>query len=199
MGRNGIPYASMILRLDRAVPSGISLPEGCSIRRYLPGDEVSWARMETEAGDFPDAEAAESYFRSTFLSEPERMSQDGFFLLCGGETAGSCTAWHTVQDGKEAGLLHWLIVGEKYRGRGFARPLCTAVLNRFSESGMTPVYLHTQPQSWKAVLLYVSLGFRLQETDTFAGKPNEYSLAMEILSSVLSPEQMRLLLDASDP
>ena len=194
-----IPYASMILRLDRCAGSALSLPPGCSIRTYEPGDESAWARMETEAGDFPVQEEAESYFRKTFLAEPERISRDGFFLLSDGEVAGSCIAWHTEKNGKEAGLLHWLVVAEKYRGRGYARTLCTAVLNRFAETGLAPVYLHTQPQSWKAVLLYVSMGFRIQETDTFSGKANEYASAMEILGSVLTADQMRLLAEASDP
>ena len=199
MDSNTIPYAGMILRLDRYTPSEFSLPAGCSIRRYRPGDESGWARLENEAGDFPSPEAAETYFRNTFLTEPERMAQDGFFLLCDGEIAGSCTAWHSVREGKEVGLLHWLVVAEKYRGPGYARALCTAVMNRFAETGRMPVYLHTQPQSWKAILLYVSMGFRLQMTDTFAGRENEYAAAMDILETVLDPEQMRLLVQASDP
>ena len=194
-----IPYAGMILRLDRYAPEPVRLPDGCAIRPYLPGDEAAWARFEAEAGDFPSEAEAEAYFRSAFLSEPERMAKDGLFLLCGGEPAGSCTAWHSVREGKEVGLLHWLVVSKRFRGRGFARQLCTAVLNRFSETGLMPVYLHTQPQSWKAILLYVSMGFRIQRTDTFAGRDNEYDSAMEILATVLDPGKMRLLEEASDP
>ena len=62
-----------------------------------------------------------------------------------------------------------------------------------------PIYLHTQPWSWKAILLYVSLGFRLQQTDTFAAYTNQYPQAMETLGAVLSPEQLSRLRRASDP
>jgi hypothetical protein len=51
-------------------------------------------------------------------------------------------------------------------------------MNIYAERQGLPVYIHTQPWSWKAILLYISLGFKLQKTDTFSYYENEYEKAM---------------------
>lgn len=72
-------------------------------------------------------------------------------------------------------------------------------MNLFAAQGRTPVYLHTQPWSWKAIFLYLSLGFRLQRTDTFAAFNNEYSQAMAALRPVIGEAGMRRLEATADP
>ena len=58
-----------------------------------------------------------------------------------------------------------------------------------SSAGEYPVYLHTQPWSYAAILLYTELGFRLQKTDTFAGYENQYEQGMQVLRTLLTPQQ----------
>jgi hypothetical protein len=73
-----------------------------------------------------------------------------------------------------------------------------AVMNIYAERDALPVYIHTQPWSWKAILLYLSLGFRLQKTDTFSHYENEYDKAMAELKKIVSDEQYELLLQLSE-
>lgn len=68
----------------------------------------------------------------------------------------------------------------------------------FRESEEFPVYIHTQPWSWKALLLYVREGFRLQRTGTFGGYENQYAQGMEALAAVLPEERYRELLRCSE-
>ncbi len=112
---------------------------------------------------------------------------------------GSCIAWTDLRQGRPVPSVHWLVVEKAARGQGLGRALCTQVLDRLWQDAPAPIYLHTQPWSWKAILLYVSLGFRLQQTDTFAAYTNQYPQAMETLRAVLSPEQLARLRQASDP
>ena len=81
---------------------------------------------------------------------------------------------------------------------GLGRALGTAVMNIYAERGDLPVYIHTQPWSWKAILLYASLGFRLQKTDTFSNYENEYRKSMDELEKIVSKEQYELLLRSSE-
>ena len=71
-------------------------------------------------------------------------------------------------------------------------------MNRFAQRRALPVYIHTQPWSWKAILLYASLGFRLQKTDTFSHYENEYDQAMTELEKILTAEQFALLKQSSE-
>lgn len=61
-----------------------------------------------------------------------------------------------------------------------------------------PVYIHTQPWSYKAILLYIAQGFRLQRTDTFSYYENQFEKAMKTLKGILTREQYYYLADKTD-
>jgi len=191
-----IPFYNTILRCDKYAPQTPPLPEGFSIRAYRPGDEKSWARMETAIGDFETESEAESYFASHYLQNPARREDILFAVNAEGAAVGSCIAWTDPKETETVSSLHWLVVDEAYQGQGLGRALACAVTDCFA--GRFPVYIHTQPWSWKAILLYLSLGFRLQKTDSFARYENQYAAAMETLCRTLTAEQYALLQKCSD-
>ena len=187
-----IPFFNVIMRCDSYAFQRAALPEGYRIHSYRPGDEYDWARLECAIGDFDSADGAAAYFREKYLSGGDR--EDILFLLDGsGAVAGSCVAWTDERRGEPVNSLHWLIVDEAHQGRGCGRALCVAVMNRFLLRNGRPIYIHTQPWSWKAILLYASLGFRLQESDTFGTYVNQYEDAMKTLKPVLTKEQLQAL------
>ncbi len=81
---------------------------------------------------------------------------------------------------------------------GLGRALCCAAMDRFAQRNGFPVYIHTQPWSWKAVFLYLSLGCRIQKTDTFSRYRNEYEQAMTTLKRIVTAEKYQVLLAASE-
>ena len=197
MLNRSIPFYNTILRCDEYQPQQIKLPAGYAITPYRNGLETDWARLECSTGDFSCEEEAVRYFTGKYPGQGNE--NDILFLL--NDTAqaiGSCIAWADERQGGRVNSLHWLVVDEPYQGRGFGRALSQAVMNRFYLLGEKPVYIHTQPWSWKAILLYVQLGFRLQKTDTFGNYTNQYDGAMKVLADILSPEQYHLLELASD-
>ena len=155
-----IPFCNIIMRCDRILPMEIRLPEGYAIRAYQPGDEAAWAALHTATGDFASAQEAEDYFCTTYAEDFQRtlvaVSPD-----CA--PVGVITAWHDDRQGRPVRSIHWLAVAEAHQRQGLGRALCQSCLQLLRrEDNAAPVYLHTQPWSWKAVLLYASLGFRLQ-------------------------------------
>ena len=89
-------------------------------------------------------------------------------------------------------------MNEEYQGRGLGKALCYATMNCFKEQENLPVYIHTQPWSWKAIFLYLSIGFKLQKTDTFSHYENEYYQAMAELKKIVSEKQFELLQEFSE-
>ena len=71
-------------------------------------------------------------------------------------------------------------------------------MNIFKDQKNLPVYIHTQPWSWKAIFLYLSIGFKLQKTDTFSHYENEYYKAMTAFKQVVTSEQFELLQELSE-
>ena len=114
------------------------------------------------------------------------------------DVVGSCIAWQDEQGINRVSSLHWLVIDEQYQGNGLGRALATAVMNIYVKDEALPVYIHTQPWSWKAILLYISLGFRLQKADTFSHYENEYEKAMTELRKIISAEQYELLQQSSE-
>ena len=193
-----IPFYNTILKCSNYRHNEVVLPDGYSIVSYRPGLEKEWARMEFAIGDFGSLEEAELYFAETYLQNPYMFSRILFAVDKDNNVAGSCIAWQDPKGESKASSLHWLVVDEKYQGIGLGRALSTAVMNIYAEHEALPVYIHTQPWSWKAILLYLSLGFKLQKTDTFSHYENEYDKAITELKKVVSEEQYELMLQLSE-
>ena len=193
-----IPFCNTILKCTRYTRGNVELPEGFSIVSWQPGYEKEWANLEYAAGDFGSAAEAEEYFTGTYLRDPGRFPDILFVMNRDREIVGSCIAWQDPRGTAGISSLHWLVVHERYQGLGLGRALAVAVMNIFAERGALPVYIHTQPWSWKAILLYCSLGFRLQKTDTFSHYENEYGKAMAELTKLLTEEQAAMLRQSSD-
>ena len=193
-----IPFYNTIMKCSDYLPRRVELPAGFTIVSYQRGYEKEWAKLEYAIGDFDSLEAAEKYFVETYLQYPERIPNILFLLNAEHEIVGSCIAWQDLQGAKSVSSLHWLVVQERYQGIGLGRALCMAVMNIYAEREALPVYIHTQPWSWKAILLYVSLGFRIQKADTFSHYENEYGKAMAELRNIVSEEQYERLLRSSE-
>lgn len=194
-----IPFCDTIMRCDAYRRQAVLLPKGFSIVPYEKGYERAWAELEFSAGDFASIEEAEAYFVETYTQDRERLAKNVRFLLNGEHAViGSCIAWQDKRQDSWVASLHWLIVAERYHGMGLGKALCREIMNLFEEQGRLPVYIHTQPWSWKAIFLYLSLGFKLQRTDTFSHYTNEYQKVMTTLKGIVTEEQFARLTELSE-
>ena len=139
-----------------------------------------------------------NYFVETYLQKRELQSNILFLLNSDNAVIGSCIAWKDKRGDDFVSSLHWLVVDEKYHGMGLGRALCCATMKIFEEQANFPVYIHTQPWSWKAIFLYLSLGFKLQKNDSFSHYENEYYKAMAELKKIVSEKQFELLQELSE-
>ena len=193
-----IPFCNTIMKCSDAEKYAVKLPEGFSIVSYQNGDEKEWAKLEYAVGDCGSVQEAKDYFIETYLQNPEMFSDILFMLNRNKEGVGSCIAWQDLRGERTVSSLHWLVVKEQYQGMGLGRALCVAVMNIFAARNAFPVYIHTQPWSWKAILLYLSLGFKLQKTDTFSHYENEYEKAVIELGKIMTKHQYGLLRQATE-
>lgn len=194
-----IPFYNTILKCSSYHSQPVELPTGFSIVPYSPGCEKAWARLEYAIGDFSSLNEAEEYFVKNYLGCGKPSPDNIRFLLNNsGTVIGTCTAWQDDRNGVPVSSLHWLVVDESYQGMGLGRALCRDVMNIYCKQSSLPVYIHTQPWSFKAIFLYLSLGFKLQKTDTFSHYTNEYDMALSTLKSILPLQQLSLLLTSSE-
>ena len=192
-----IPYYNIIMKCEKPHAATPVLPEGFRFHMYRDGDEKDWAWLEYEIGDFSSTAEAEQYFLSSYRghSRLDIRERCVFVLDECGRFVGSCIAWKDIRRSAPVASLHWLVTAPGHQGRGIGKALCQRVMQIFSAHGEFPVYLHTQPWSWKAVLLYAGQGFRLQRTDTFSHYENQFDQAREVLKDILTAEQYRCLME----
>lgn len=159
------------------------------IRKYKKGDEKYWAEIEYKIGDFSSVREAKEYFIQNYNSD--ELAEKCFFAeTSDGKVVGTCIAWYDNKNDYVVSSLHWLAVIPEYQDKGIGRALVISVMNYYRENNLLPVYLHTQPWSYKAIKLYYSLGFIIQHEDTFGNYKNEYKEAKEILSNYLPLEML---------
>lgn len=189
-----IPYYNLILKCDKICTASVLLPEGYSFKLYEVGDEKYWAKLEYEIGDFLSIEEAEMYFKINYCNQIDELHKRCVFVVDDkGNVVGSCIAWHDLKGNNAVASLHWLVVSPKYQGKHIGLVLCKKVMDIFNERGETPIYIHTQPWSYKAILLYIKLGFKIQKTDTFSHYENQYEQAIKTLENILTEKQILIL------
>ncbi len=189
-----IPYYNLILKCNKTSTTPISLPEGYSFKMYEVGDEKHWVKLEYEIGDFSSVEEAEMYFKTNYCNQIDELKKRCVFVVnaCG-NVVGSCIAWHDLKDNDIVASLHWLVVSPKHQGKHIGLSLCQKVMEIFTGHGEVPVYIHTQPWSYKAILLYIKLGFKIQKMDTFSHYENQYEQAIKALENILTEKQILIL------
>ena len=186
-----IPYYNLILKCNKNSATPISLPEGYSFKMYEVGDEKHWAKLEYGIGDFSSVEEAEMYFKTNYCNLIDELKKRCVFVVdTYGDVVASCIAWHDLKGNDTVASLHWLVVSPEHQGKYIGLALCQKVMDIFNERGETPVYVHTQPWSYKAILLYIKLGFKIQKTDTFSHYENQYEQALNTLENILTAEQI---------
>ncbi len=194
-----IPYYNLILKCTKLCTTPVSLPEGYSFKMYDVGDEKYWAKLEYKIGDFSSVEEAEIYFKTNYCNQIDELKKRCVFVVdTHGDVVGSCTAWYDLKGNDIVASLHWLVVSPEHQGKYIGMALCQKVMNIFNERNETPIYIHTQPWSYKAILLYIKLGFKIQKTDTFSHYKNQYKKAIKTLENVLSESQLNQIILSSE-
>lgn len=194
-----IPYYNLILKCTKICTTPVSLPEGYSFKMYDEGYEKYWAKLECEIGDFSSVEEAEMYFKTNYCNQFDELKKRCVFVVDAyGDFVGSCIAWHDLKGNDTVASLHWLVVSPEHQGKHIGLALCQKVMNIFNERNETSIYIHTQPWSYKAILLYIKLGFKIQKTDTFSHYENQYKKAIKTLDNLLPERQFNQIILSSE-
>lgn len=190
-----IPFYNIILRCDNPLDTAPSLHGEYAFRMYQAGDELAWAELEYEIGDFNSVAEAKQYFLSNYCtkSEPDISERCVFAVKQDGTIIGSCIAWQDLRNNLPVASLHWLVVSPRYQNKGIGSALCQKAMQIFAKKDEKPIYIHTQPWSYKAMILYIHQGFKIQKTDTFSHYINQFPLAMNTLQKILSQNQYKEL------
>jgi GNAT superfamily N-acetyltransferase len=172
-------------------------PNNLSLLYYCDGDEKHWVKIQKSVGEFDSYsnEAVYKYFSKNYLINTDEALKRIIFLVDKktGVYIGTCSAWFEPKCDGFVPVLHWLAVRDGYENNGYARLLITETMKRFSQiyGDNVPVYLHTQPCSYKAIKLYSDFGFSVTKEDTYSNAINECDEGLIELKKYMKPNVYR--------
>ncbi len=163
------------------------LPTNYSVRSCRSDELGIWKSMP-----FDDANLAKEYdeFMSDYFTTTYGEQETLFFaktlFVCNRQDKpiATCLIWKAYD---EFNTIQWFKVLKEYEGQGIGRALLSLVMQDL-EMRDYPVYLHTQPSSFRAIKLYSDFGFSLLSGDRFGTRKNDLDECMPILKKFMSKE-----------
>lgn len=177
-----IPWHSFIMSLtpERLTDQEVALPAGYRIRLYAgEKDELAWARIETAVGEFASVEEAIRCHRH-YLAHPEEVRKRQWFVVDeNDDAAATCTVWWHGET--RIPCIHALSCLPEKQGLGLGKAVALHAIRSALQTDRRTIWLETQTWSWKAVCLYMRLGFAARKTAVFNDTPNEFAAAFPLI------------------
>ncbi|MFD1739588.1 GNAT family N-acetyltransferase [Bacillus salitolerans] len=156
------------------------LPTGFHIRKCRKSELHIWMNFP-----FDDPLEAEQHrdFMTSYFQDVYAHNEDSFYekclFVCDSEDrpVATCFAWKAYD---QITTIHWFKVLKEYEGRGIGRALLSVVMKCLSEDEY-PVFLHTQPSSYRAIKLYSDFGFYLLSNPVIGTRTNDLEECLPIL------------------
>ena len=98
----------------------------------------------------------------------------------------------------EINTIHWLKVLKEYEGKGIGRALLSIIMKELKEKDY-PVYLHTQPSSYRAIKLYSDFGFNLLSDPIIGIRKNDLEECWPILEKQMTNEDFKKIQTINAP
>ncbi|CQR63263.1 mycothiol synthase [Streptomyces leeuwenhoekii] len=141
------------------------LPEGVSVRTFVPGqDDAAWLAVNAAAfAHHPEQGALTQRDLDDRKAEPW-FDPAGFFLAFRGDDLVGFH-WTKVHAAEELGEVYVVGVRPGAQGGGLGRALTTIGLRHLAERGLPTAMLYVDADNKAAVSVYERLGFATHETD----------------------------------
>lgn len=189
-----IPDLNIFMMCEKLNSSALKkLPNGFHIRTCKPNELDIWKGFPFDN----EIDKKEYYsYMSEYFENVYRLNESEFFsrclFVCEDETdipVATCFIWKSYN---KINTIHWFKTLKEYEGKGIGRALLSYIMEPLKDDDY-PVYLHTQPGSYKAVGLYSSFGFKIVTNPTIGYRENHYKKCLPILKEFMTKESFKKL------
>lgn len=199
MKEEEIPDKNIFMMCERLNPNALAeMPAGYAVRNCRPDELDVWKRMPFD--DSATAKEFEGYmtdfFDATYGGKEELFYAKTLFVCDRDDKpVATCFVWKAYG---EFNTIQWFKVLKEYEGRGIGRALLS-ILMRDLKAEDYPIYLHTQPSSFRAIKLYSDFGFALLKGERFGSRKNDLDECLPILEKFMPRKYFRDLKIANAP
>lgn len=170
------------------------LPHGFHIRNCRKDELDTWMAMpfDRPAEAIAYKKFMEDFFATTYGGREELFYNNTLFVCNpSDQPIATCLLWKAYQ---EFNTIHWLKVVKEYEGLGIGRALLSIILKDLTTNEF-PIYLHTQPGSYRAIKLYADFGFELLSDGLIGNRQNDLEECLPLLQTYMPQkdfEQLRI-------
>lgn len=188
-----IPDKNIFMMCESLKENALSiLPKGFHVRSCKRTEFDIWKTMH-----FDNPIEAKEYdqFMIDFFETTYGGREDLFFkhtlFVCNNkeEPIATCLLWKAYG---EFNTIHWLKVLKKYEGLGIGRALLSIIMKDLPKTAY-PIYLHTQPGSYRAIKLYSDFGFQLLSDKKVGNRINDLDECLPILKKYMPDKDYQQL------
>ena len=154
------------------------IPEGFTVRPCRKEELDIWYGFPFDHEPEKYRDYMQQYFKDVYQPREAEFFRKCLFLCDHNDTpVGTCFAWKAYGS---VTTIHWYKIRKEYEGHGLGRALLSAVMKDIPAEDY-PVYLHTQPGSYRAIKLYTDFGFALLTDRQVGFRENELSIGLPYL------------------
>lgn len=187
-----IPDKNLFMMCSTLAQSALrALPDGYHIRNCRRDELELWKAMPfddpTTAAEYRPYMT--DYFTRVYAPQADRFFQTCLFVCPDSDQPDADRPIATAFIWKAYDLfqsVHWFKVVKEYEGRGIGRALLSVIMRDLTADDY-PVYLHTQPGSYRAIKLYSDFGFKLLSDPVIGQRQNDLVECLPILERYMPP------------
>ena len=195
-----VPFHSIIMKRPyKKALTQVRLPENFTVRTYRPGDEIGWAEIETLVLEFDTVQQALDCHKRYLSNSDELRKRQWFAVSPDGILAATATAWWITTQKGTIPVVHALGCRPEFQGKGLGKAVAVKMLESFYElEKEKEVWLDTQTWSYKAIGLYLDLGFIPMKKEVYNSAKNEFEQAVPILEKHMKRELFRRFMETAE-
>lgn len=181
MKEEEIPDYNLFMMCEKLNENALSeLPQGYYIRNCRKEELELWKAFPFDSDVVPPEYVN---FMNQIILDSYSSDMDTFFkntlFVCGNNDQPVATCSHWKAYGK-FNSIHWLKTLKSHEGKGIGRAILSEIMKKFKQDDY-PVYIHTQPGSFRAVKLYADFGFQLLRGGNIGNRTNDLDKCLPIL------------------
>ena len=185
MKEEEIPDKNIFMMCEALNPKALTeLPVGYSVRNCRRDELDIWKAMPFDAPNLAKEynKYMTDFFKTTYGDKEELFFAKTLFV-CNKDNRpiATCLLWKAYD---EFNTIHWLKTLKEYEGRDIGRALLSIIMQDLEKHDY-PIYLHTQPGSFRAIKLYSDFGFSLLSGDKFGSRKNDLDECLPILENFM--------------
>ena len=182
MEEKDIPDLNIFMMCEKYKESASrKIPKGYHIRKLRKDELETWFLFPFDTVDGDKTEYLEfmkEYFKNVYSSKSE-IFYDSCLVVCNDKDipVATCFAWKAYD---KFWTIHWFKTLKTEEGKGLGKAILTEVMNSIPENEY-PVYLHTQPGSFRAIKIYSDFGFKILTDEFIGSRKNNYKESTKYL------------------